>query len=1125
MEKKNEELLVAVRQGDCSGIERLVELGADVNTQCEEGKTPLILASSFGYETCVGLLICLGADVNKSDYSEGGANFRRSPGQLKRLLAENMEVDYCEVKGKTPLMYAVKDCNVKCLRLLIEAGADVNATDMRGTIMLMFAAMVGSGDCMKMLLDAGADVKKHDRSNMSVLCCAAYRLTSGYLSKLTSVTLERFKHVEEMYEKNGDYLGCIDMLVKSGANVNNRGVGGETPLTYAILSNKAGIARLLKEYGANVEKCTLRQVSVMEKKNEELLVAARQGDWSGIEKLVELGADVNTQCEEGKTPLILASSFGYETCVGLLICLGADVNKSDDNGKCSGQHSPQLIENMEIDCCEVKGKMPLMYAVYGRNVECVKLLIEAEADVNATEKKGTTTLMFAAMVGSVECLKVLLNAGADVNKRDRSNMSALCCAAYQLASDYLRKITSVSLKKFRHIEEMYQKTGDYMGCLTVLVKSGADVNNRGVGGETPLTYTVLSNKTEIAKLLREHGAIVEKCASHHASVMEMKNEELLVAVRQGDCSGIEKLVELGADVNTRCKEGKTPLILASSFGYETCVGLLICLGADVNKSDYSEGGANSRSPGQLKRLLAENMEVDYCEVKGKTPLMYAVFGRNIECMRLLIEGGADMNAGDMRGTTALMFASMAGSGDCVKVLLDAGADVNKRDRANMSALCCAAYQLASDNLSKVISVTFERFKHMEDMCEKTGDYIGCIDMLVKSGADVNNRGVGAETPLTYAVLSGKVETTRLLVELGATVKKCELDQTSHLRKPDEYLLVLPAARGELEMMKILVKAGANVNVTDKEGFTPLMCASASGSTLQFMNLGLLPPKRKVPKTGSSLAASWDYYFACNRDESPKKPECVKFLLDTGADVNFLDWKSREARGQTALAFAVLSDDIRSTKLLLQYGASMNITYMKGLISLWIKDKDMQWNVMMDSFECMKLLYAAGASYLPTFHRIERRSQREPENRYRLTNLCGETIRKHLLLTRPNSNLFVEVEKLPVPNLLKSFLLYELSCDPYDYVESDVYDDVDDVESDIDDDDYPEFYYNGDKELLEHLRDSKLFDSDEESSDSESDDSESESEESESDYEDREYGSEMDENYYAFLNYSCFVPVF
>ena len=78
----------------------------------------------------------------------------------------------------------------------------------------------------------------------------------------------------------------------------------------------------------------------------------------------------------------------------------------------------------------------------------------------------------------------------------------------------------------------------------------------------------------------------------------------------------------------------------------------------------------------VKMLLNQGADANTCDSRGKTSLMYAAWIDNAECIGVLLEAGADVNMSDARGITALMEASSAGNSVCAEKLLKAGADVN-----------------------------------------------------------------------------------------------------------------------------------------------------------------------------------------------------------------------------------------------------------------------------------------------------------------------------------------------------------------------------------------------------------------------------------------------------------------
>jgi hypothetical protein len=120
-----------------------------------------------------------------------------------------------------------------------------------------------------------------------------------------------------------------------------------------------------------------------------LMVAARRGDSAMVEALLARGADVNVKTEEGETALMRAARGAYATIVQLLLGGGADVN-------------------VQIE----EGETALMYAVRGGDAAIVQLLLDRGADVSTVNRLGQTALMLAAERGHAEIVRLLKSAGA-----------------------------------------------------------------------------------------------------------------------------------------------------------------------------------------------------------------------------------------------------------------------------------------------------------------------------------------------------------------------------------------------------------------------------------------------------------------------------------------------------------------------------------------------------------------------------------------------------------------------------------------------------------------------------------------------------------------------------------------
>jgi len=119
---------------------------------------------------------------------------------------------------------------------------------------------------------------------------------------------------------------------------------------------------------------------------------------------------------------------------------------------------------------------PLLHAAEGGHKEIIELLIAKGADVNAKNLRGETSLYDVVGRGHKEIAELLIAAGADVNAKDNDGSTPLHNAA-------------------KHDE-----------VVELLIAEGADVNAKNTLGWTPLDRAITSNLTEIADLLRKHGA-------------------------------------------------------------------------------------------------------------------------------------------------------------------------------------------------------------------------------------------------------------------------------------------------------------------------------------------------------------------------------------------------------------------------------------------------------------------------------------------------------------------------------------------------------------------------------------------------------------------------------------------
>jgi ankyrin repeat protein len=221
------ELLDAIENGDLEQLSQIVEKDpACANTADEHDRLPLHYAAVYGHVHLVRYLIQHGADANARD-GEGlqaihkacqFGNFE----VVKALLDHGVEVESLATDAAwTPLYYAAGSGDLDVIRLLISKGADVNHEDVEEGIPLHNAVRYSRLAAAKLLIKHGSNVNAED-GYTTVLCYA----------------VESFN------------FNMVELIVKSGANVNRRDFDGESPLGMAERYEYDQIIDYLIEHGA-----------------------------------------------------------------------------------------------------------------------------------------------------------------------------------------------------------------------------------------------------------------------------------------------------------------------------------------------------------------------------------------------------------------------------------------------------------------------------------------------------------------------------------------------------------------------------------------------------------------------------------------------------------------------------------------------------------------------------------------------------------------------------------------------------------------------------------------------------------------------------------------------------------
>jgi ankyrin repeat protein len=201
--------------------------------------------------------------------------------------------------------------------------------------------------------------------------------------------------------------------------------------------------------------------------------------------------------------------------------------------------------------------------------------------------------------------------------------------------------------------------------------------------------------------------------------------------------------------------------------------------------------------GLVGLLLASIPFIASGETMNQPPLHVAAASGDAAAVRKLLAAGAAVDGRDGSGATALLAATHANRVEAAKVLIDAGADVNAKDNIHDSPYLYAGAR-----------------GHLE-----------ILKMTLAHGADLKSVNRYGGTALIPASERGHVETVRTLIETGVDVDHVNnLHWTALL----EAIILGDGGERHQRIVDLLVKAGANVNLADGDGVTPLRHARSRG---------------------------------------------------------------------------------------------------------------------------------------------------------------------------------------------------------------------------------------------------------------------------------------------------------
>ncbi|QWT19212.1 ankyrin repeat domain-containing protein [Bacillus sp. NP157] len=637
----------------------LLDAGATVDAVNAAGETPLAIACRAANWALARFLLEHGAKpapVGAEPALVAAASIPDDDTEgVKVLLRHKAPVNGADERGRTALLAAAAEGHEQIARVLLQAHANPNLADRHGTTALMEAARSGATGIVQLLAEGNADAKPRDSHGRDALTLAS--------------------------QSPRAQPATVRALLAMGAQPKEAGADGRSALDHAAAGGRWDFVALLDP---ETPLPTSLSESVLPEAGADsplhLHDALRFGHWA-------VASTFSARVRQWPTSE-LASLYvdlagpGFDAARAWLFDHGLPAEArlaapADEADTALGRRLfdtllPQLPQSADAVLQLMRaGASPAGAGLLGQaicrldgNDERVALaMLEAGADPFGADVRGRTPVHMAAASGAARLLGALLARGVDPNARDAGGRTPLHAAL--------------------------EHDGDALPLVRLLVAHGADPEAADVNGETPYGLGI------------GHGG-VERWLSWPQwplPLRPLRASDLPSAASAGDAAAVDRLLELGFNVDTRDAQGATALLRAAGAGQAEMVEHLINAGADPAASATSgvtpmAAAVNARRDAVVERLLARGVAVDQRLPGDTTALMIAAALGYPEIVERLLGAGADASAEDAHGHTPLHAAAQYcfGSSDSLRArrLLDSligkGADVNKADKDGATPL-------------------------------------------------------------------------------------------------------------------------------------------------------------------------------------------------------------------------------------------------------------------------------------------------------------------------------------------------------------------------------------------------------------------------------------------------------
>ena len=800
VDPRTQSLFDAISRVNYDRVKLIVDSGIAINNPNDRGQTPLMVACQRGNLEIVDLLIAAGAQMKVSQAAVVSSAEVTYAFDLDEIFAaneisESLIIDK-NIDGNSEIFadseLTMTSLNNSAQKVEFQA-SETYAFDLSRDLDRLTAESQEEPDCLSVPMGEWTANETYVIDNFKLLIPEINETGGNCSQEGFLVDL-----IQQQEPSNLDPVASIPEFDQDGTAMSEEWGEGET---YAIDLDDLNLAQIMG--GIDGAEQSIDVVTLASTENsfisrdpdpENETYAMDLSDLS-LSRVMD-GIDANLQSAEISAPLASYLLSDLDSSLFPVIA-GEDepdyTLDTDDPTDIFGQRESSSDDpNPTYD--ENATNTSLMAAVIDDDLDLVKQSIEAGASLDRYDwNLGYAPLGMAIDRGHVEIVECLLKAGANPHCGSTST-TALGLAAENGEAEIIQLLlarrvdvnTPIAPDGWTALLAAIQH--GHRSIVQLLVTAGANVNAWS-RGETPIILAAKCEEREIYNYLYPIvNTAIRLCADRdgehllqatHKRRIRQQNrpiEKLIEMATEGNIDEVNRAIEIGVEIDELGAKGHTALMVAAYYGHRSIVNTLLAAGADPNLlSDENGLGA------------------------GMTALMLTAgsfFASNRQQIaKLLIAGGADVNQRGAGGKTAIFYAALAGSGylDCVETLIAAGADLDLHNDRGHTVLTSVA----------------------------TAENYSMLNLLMQAGAST----VGLESiQLIQAAAAGNIDRVRSLL---ATNVNLDLDRGAAIGNA--------AAAGHTQIVALLIQAGANVNLTDKLGFSPIASAAYSGYS-EIVNL-------------------------------------------------------------------------------------------------------------------------------------------------------------------------------------------------------------------------------------------------------------------------------------------------